>query len=156
MSEGFTHIDEKGRAQMVEIGGKPVVERRAAAQAVLTCLPVTAALILGGGVPKGDVLACARIAGIMAAKKTSDLIPLCHQIPLTGVTVDVDILDSAVRITAAVNCDYRTGAEMEALTAATVAALTVYDMCKAVDKTMAINDVRLLHKSKADGEIAHG
>lgn len=146
--EKLTHVDEKGRARMVDVGEKADTRRRAVAQAVVTMRPETLAMICAGEMPKGDVFACARIAGIMAAKRTHELIPMCHPLPLDSVQVDLAPLGpSQVRIEAAVKCTYHTGVEMEALTACAVAALTVYDMCKAVDRAMEIGQVCLLEKS---------
>ena len=148
MSE-LTHLDEKGRARMVDVGAKDVTERRATARARLRTDAATLARILAGDLPKGDVLAVARTAGIMAAKKTPDLIPLCHPLPLSSVEVlfaageEPGVLEIEVRVAVTA----RTGAEMEAMTAAAVAGLTVYDMCKAVDKSMVLTDVRLVAKS---------
>ena len=146
---GLTHLDEQGRAQMVDVSAKDETERVAVAAGTVLMEPATLDLILAGGVPKGDVLAAARIAGIMAAKRTPDLIPLCHPLALTSVTVELacDRQRSAIEITATCRLKGRTGVEMEALTAVSVAALTVYDMCKAVDRGMRITDLRLLHKS---------
>ena len=145
----LTHINEKGEAHMVDVSGKLVTERIARAAATITMLPATLALILEGGVAKGDVLATARLAGIMAAKRTADLIPLCHPLPITKVSVELtpDRARNAIDITATCKVTGRTGVEMEALTAASVAALTIYDMCKAVDRGMVISDIRLLHKA---------
>ncbi len=144
----LTHVDEQGRARMVDVGDKPDTKRRAVAQAVVTMKPDTLAMIAAGRMPKGDVFACARIAGIMAAKRTSDLIPMCHPLPLDSVQVELTPEGSdKVRIVAEVTCIYHTGVEMEALTACSVAALTVYDMCKAVDREMEIGSVMLLEKS---------
>ncbi len=146
--EKLTHVDENGRARMVDVGAKADTKRRARAQAVIRMRPDTLAMIAAGEIPKGDVFACARIAGIMAAKRTSELIPLCHPLPLDSVRVELTPLEpDAVRIEAEVSCTYHTGVEMEALTACSVAALTIYDMCKAVDKGMEIGQVFLLHKS---------
>lgn|SRR5690606_12889776 len=148
MSE-LTHLDEHGHARMVDVSGKAVTTRQATASAVVSMRPETLAMIVGGGHKKGDVLAVARIAGIQAAKKTSDLIPLCHPLMLTSVKVDFD-LDQAgnrILITAICGLDGKTGVEMEALTAASVAALTIYDMCKAVDKGMTIESVCLQEKT---------
>ncbi|MGK2966349.1 MAG: cyclic pyranopterin monophosphate synthase MoaC [Tepidiformaceae bacterium] len=143
----LSHLDERGAARMVDVSAKPDTERVATAEGIVQMLPATLALIQQGGVPKGDVFAVARIAGIMAAKQTSTLIPMCHPLPVTGVTVDLaPDGDSAVRITATVKTTGKTGVEMEALTAVGVAALTVYDMCKAVDRGMRIEGVRLLEK----------
>ena len=144
----LTHLDEAGRARMVDVGTKPVTARRAVASGEVRMNPATLARIVSGDVPKGDVLAVARVAGIMAAKKTGDLIPLCHPLGIDGVTVDlVPGGDEVLRITATATVTGRTGVEMEALTAVSVAALTVYDMCKAVDKDMTIGAIRLEEKS---------
>ena len=132
---------------MVNVAAKPVTERTATARARVTMLPATAELIRSGGAKKGDVLGVARIAGIMAAKRTSDLIPLCHPLPISAVTLDLDVTESAVEITATVRTAGQTGVEMEALTAASVAALTIYDMCKSVDRGMHIEAIRLTHKA---------
>jgi len=144
----LSHLDEKGRARMVDVGDKPVGERRAVAGARIRMKPETLERILEGDLPKGDVLAVARTAGIMAAKQTPALIPLCHPLPIDSVEVHFEreaagvlAVEARVRVTA------RTGAEMEALTAAAVAGLTVYDMCKAIDRSMEITDLRLLEKS---------
>ncbi|MDD6807208.1 MAG: cyclic pyranopterin monophosphate synthase MoaC [Oscillospiraceae bacterium] len=143
----LTHIDEKGAARMVDVGDKEFTKRTATAQAVVTMKPETLELIKDGKVKKGDVFSCARIAGIMAAKKTHELIPMCHPLPLEKITVELDpISDTQVKILATVSCTYKTGVEMEALTAANVAALTIYDMCKAVDRGMEINECYLLFK----------
>lgn len=143
----LTHLDSQGRAHMVDVTDKAVTFREAAAQAVVRMRPETLAMIVSGGHPKGDVFAVARIAGIQAAKKTSDLIPLCHPLMLTGVKVELSAQGSdAVLIVARCKLCGQTGVEMEALTAASVAALTVYDMCKAVDRGMTIESVRVLEK----------
>ncbi len=144
----LTHIDETGAARMVDVGAKAVSERVAVAGAVITMRPETLRLLESGGHKKGDVLAVARIAGIQAAKKCSDLIPLCHPLMLTSVDVsfDTDGSTSCVSIRARCKVSGQTGVEMEALTAATVAALTIYDMCKAVDRGMEIQSVGLLEK----------
>ena len=152
----LTHLDQEGRARMVDVSDKAVTVREATAGATVTMRPETLALIQSRGLPKGDVLAVARVAGIMAAKRTPDLIPLCHPLAISGVTVELtpDPERSAVHIRATVRCTGVTGVEMEALTAATVAGLTVYDMCKAVDRGMHIENVRLLRKSGGrSGEI---
>lgn len=150
----LTHLDEQGNARMVEVGDKAVTARSATAQAEIAMQPDTLSRIMAGGMPKGDVFACARIAGIMAAKRTHELIPLCHPLPLTGIEVTLTPAPPArVRVTATVRCDWKTGVEMEALTAASVAALTVYDMCKAVDRGMTIEHVCLLEK--AGGRSGH-
>jgi cyclic pyranopterin monophosphate synthase len=145
----FTHFDAEGRAVMVDVSGKDETEREATARASVLMQPETLALIQAGGVKKGDVLSVARLAGIMGAKRTPDLIPLCHPLALTSVKVDLtcDPDRNAVDITATCKLKGRTGVEMEALTAASVAALTVYDMCKAVDRGMIIAEVRLVYKA---------
>ena len=144
----LTHTDEQGNARMVDVSTKVETLRKAVASAFVRMKPETLALIQAGGVEKGDVFATARIAGIMAAKRTPELIPLCHPIPLTFVSVELAAVPpDGVRITATVEAMYKTGVEMEALTAASVAALTVYDMCKAVDRSMQIERVQLEHKS---------
>lgn len=145
----LTHLDEKGQARMVDVGDKAVTLRTATAEAVIAMLPQTLGMILDGSHKKGDVFAVARIAGIQAAKKCSDLIPLCHPLQLSSVQVELsaDKMSSEVHITATCKLNGQTGVEMEALTAATVAALTVYDMCKAVDRAMVIRSVRLLEKA---------
>jgi cyclic pyranopterin phosphate synthase len=146
---GFTHFDKEGKARMVDVSDKAETERVATAKGSVLMQPATLALIKEGGVKKGDVLSVARLAGIMGAKKTPDLIPLCHPLALTSVQVDLtlDEARNAVDITATCKLVGKTGVEMEALTAVSVAALTVYDMCKAVDKGMQIVDIRLMHKS---------
>ena len=150
----LTHLDERGEARMVDVGDKPATRRRAVASAFVTMRAETLAMIVEGRAPKGDVFATARIAGIMAAKRTSELVPMCHPLALTHVSVSLepepppaDIMgDAAVRITAVCETTGPTGVEMEALTAAAVAGLTLYDMCKAVDRGMVIGDVMLLEK----------
>ncbi len=146
---GFTHLDEQGRAVMVDVADKAETERRAVAKGRIFMAPETLALIRDGAVKKGDVLSVARLAGIMGAKRTPDLIPLCHPLALTSVKVELELDEtaSAVEITASCGLKGRTGVEMEALTAVAVAALTVYDMCKARDRAMRIGDLRLVHKS---------
>ncbi len=145
----LTHFDERGNARMVDVGDKDVTERMATAKASVVMLPATLALIRDKKAAKGDVLAVAQLAGIMAAKKTPDLIPLCHPLALSSVqvTLALDEKRNAVDIEATCKLKGRTGVEMEALTAASVAALTVYDMCKAVDRGMVIGEVSLLHKA---------
>ena len=145
MSE-LSHVDETGSVRMVDVGGKPLSRRRAVAGAVVQMAAETAAQL--SALPKGDALAVARLAGIMAAKQTSGLIPLCHPLPLDGIDVSVDVAGDTVQITASVETVARTGVEMEALVAASVAALTVYDMAKAIDKEMVIGEVRLVEKTK--------
>jgi cyclic pyranopterin phosphate synthase len=146
---GFSHFDDDGKAVMVDVSGKDVTERTATAAGSVYMEPATLSLIQEGQVAKGDVLAVARLAGIMAAKRTPDLVPLCHPLALASVTVDLacDADRNSVDITATCKLNGRTGVEMEALTAVSVAALTVYDMCKAVDRAMTIGDVRLTHKA---------
>ncbi len=145
----LTHLDEEGRARMVDVGGKPDTERVAVAKGEVTMRPETLRLIAEGGVPKGDVLTVAQVAGIMAAKRTPDLIPLCHPLLLTKVDVEfrIDEEASRIEITATVRCRGKTGVEMEALTTVSVAALTIYDMTKAVERTMRIGNIRLVRKS---------
>ncbi|MGE5145097.1 MAG: cyclic pyranopterin monophosphate synthase MoaC [Candidatus Eiseniibacteriota bacterium] len=145
----FTHFDEHGKARMVDVSAKAETDRVAVASAAVLMAPATLKLIMEGGAKKGDVLAVAELAGIMAAKRTADLIPLCHPLPLTSVEVSLscDPARNAVDIRATCRTTGKTGVEMEALTAASVAALTVYDMCKAVDRAMVLSDIRLEHKS---------
>ena len=145
----LSHLDEKGQAHMVDVTDKAATVREAVAAGEVVMRPATLALIRAGGLSKGDVLAVARVAGIMAAKRTPDLIPLCHPLPITSVSIAFTFLEerSAVTIEARVKCTGVTGVEMEALTAVSVAALTIYDMCKAVDRGMCIQSVRLLRKS---------
>jgi cyclic pyranopterin monophosphate synthase len=145
----LSHIDARGRARMVDVGAKDETERLARAEAVVLMAAETLAVIEDEAVPKGDVIAAARLAGIMAAKRTSELIPLCHPLALTSVTVDIETASGlpGVRVITEARLKGRTGVEMEALVAASVAALTIYDMCKAIDRGMEITDVRLLEKS---------
>jgi cyclic pyranopterin phosphate synthase len=147
----FSHLDAKGEARMVDVGGKPVVVRVATAEAVLVCAAGTIRLLKRQALPKGDVLAVARVAGIQAAKQTAGLIPLCHVLPLDAVGVEFAIKPRGVKVICTVRTQARTGVEMEALTGATVAALTLYDMSKAVDKAMRIEGIRVVKKAKADG-----
>jgi len=151
----LTHFNQAGEALMVDVGGKETTKRVAVAEGRIKMLPSTLSLIQEGGHKKGDVLGIARIAGIMAAKKTSDLIPLCHPLALTKVAIDFDVLeqDVAVQCRAQVTTSGQTGVEMEALTAVQVALLTIYDMCKAVDRGMVMNQVKLLEK--AGGKSGH-
>ncbi|HJW66753.1 MAG TPA: cyclic pyranopterin monophosphate synthase MoaC [Gaiellaceae bacterium] len=142
----LSHVDESGEVRMVDVGGKPCSRRRAVARAVLRVAPETAAQLRS--LPKGDALTTAKLAGIMAAKRTSDLIPLCHPLPLTHVAVEIEVGDE-VEITASAETTAQTGVEMEALVAASVAALTVYDMAKAIDSSMEVAEVRLLEKTKS-------
>ena len=148
MAGGLTHLNEKGEAHIVDIGDKAVTRRRAVAQARLVAEVETIAAIMGGSLKKGDALAVARIAGIMAAKKTSELIPLCHPLALTKVVINIDVEDmDAIRIEAIAETTGQTGVEMEALVAASTAALTLYDMAKAIDKAMVITNLMLVEKS---------
>lgn len=145
----LTHLDEKGAARMVDVAGKPIQRRRAVASGRLVCAPETLALLRDGRVPKGDAFAAARIAGILAAKRTDELIPLCHSLPVNSASVDFTYASDGVVVRAEVTTDAKTGIEMEALTAVSVAALTLYDMLKAVDKGMRITDVVLELKEKS-------
>ena len=142
----LSHFDTAGQAHMVDVGSKAITERTAVAQGRITMQPETMLLVAQGTAKKGDVLGIARIAAIQAAKKTSELIPLCHPIALTKVAVDLEIDGNSVVCTSTVSCDGKTGVEMEALTAVQIGLLTVYDMCKAVDRGMVISDVQLLEK----------
>lgn len=143
---GLTHLDERGAARMVDVSAKPVTERVAVAGCRVLLAPATLELLASGGLPKGDALAVARVAGIMGAKRTPDLVPLCHPLPITGVDVDLRVEADAVAITATVRTTGRTGVEMEALTAAATAALTLYDMVKAVQRDARVDGLRLLAK----------
>ncbi|QDZ07221.1 cyclic pyranopterin monophosphate synthase MoaC [Sphingomonas panacisoli] len=143
----LTHLDEAGAARMVDVSAKPDTPRRAVAEGRIAMSAEATAAIRDGAVAKGDVLAVARVAGIMAAKRTGDLIPLCHPLPITSVAVDLITDDIGVTATATVTTTGKTGVEMEAMTAVSVALLTIYDMAKAIDKGMTIGDVRLLEKS---------
>lgn len=142
----LSHLDDSGAAHMVDVTNKDVSKRTAVAAGTVLTRPDVVALIASGGLPKGDALATARVAGILAAKRTPDLIPLCHQLALTGVDVDFDVRDDAVGITATVRSTDRTGVEMEALTAVSVAALTLYDMIKAVDPAARIDNIHVVRK----------
>ena len=144
----FTHVDQAGNARMVDVSGKAVTHRTAVAQGTITMSGECFALVKAGRMKKGDVLGVAQVAGIMAAKRTSDLIPLCHILALTKCQVEFTLLEDrqAIQARCTVSCDGKTGVEMEALTGASVALLTVYDMCKAVDKRMVLSDIRLLEK----------
>jgi cyclic pyranopterin phosphate synthase len=143
----LSHLDEKGAARMVDVGGKPATERRATARGFVKLSPATVALVRDGKTPKGDVLSVARVAGIMAAKRTSELIPMTHPLALTHVSVDLHLEDTGIAIEATAATTAQTGVEMEALTAVTVAGLTLYDMLKAVEHGARITDVRLVEKS---------
>ena len=144
---GLTHLDETGAAHMVDVGGKTATAREAVATGRITMSAEAAAAIAQGLVKKGDVLAVARVAGIMAAKKTSDLIPLCHPLPLTRIAIELTPDETGITATATAATDAKTGVEMEALTAVSVTLLTIYDMAKALDKGMTIGDIRLLSKT---------
>ena len=146
MSE-LTHLDAAGAAHMVDVGGKAATSRRAVARGRIAMVPAAVSAIRDGAARKGDVLAVARVAGIMAAKRTAELIPLCHPLPLTSVALDLAIDDDGVTATATAATDGRTGVEMEALTAVSVALLTLYDMTKSIDKSMTIHDIRLIEKT---------
>jgi cyclic pyranopterin phosphate synthase len=150
----LTHVDDAGSARMVDVSGKPPVRRRAVASGSIRLAPRTVALIRENQIRKGDVLTVAKIAGIMGAKETSRLIPLCHQVEIEHVDVHLRLTDGGVEISAETLCTDKTGIEMEALTAVSIAALTVYDMCKAVDKEMEIGSIHLVSKTKE--EVGHG
>ena len=143
----LSHLDDKGQAHMVDVSNKAVTSRSATARAQVLMLPETIAIITSGQAKKGDVLATARIAAIMAAKKTSDLIPLCHPLMISKVSIEFEVGDSTIDVEATVKVEGKTGVEMEALTACSVACLTIYDMLKAVDRGMRITDLRLIEKS---------
>lgn len=147
--DDFTHFNEQGRAKMVDVGEKEITQRSATAAARVLVSPETFEKIKTGGMKKGDVLTVAQIAGVMGAKRTPDLIPMCHPIQITGIDLDLSLDETrfSVEIYATVSCTGRTGVEMEALTAASTAALTVYDMCKAVQKDIVISDIRLIQKT---------
>jgi cyclic pyranopterin monophosphate synthase len=146
--ESFSHLDPTGGARMVDVGGKPDQKRQAVAEGRLTCLPKTIELLRAQALPKGDVLTVAQIAGIQAAKATATLIPLCHPLALSQVDVTFTVEDDGIVIRATARLTGKTGVEMEALTAVSVAALTLYDMCKAVDKTMSIGGIHVVEKTK--------
>ena len=148
----LSHVDEHGKARMVDVGDKPPQRRRAVASGQISTAPATARRIRENEIAKGDVLTVAQIAGIQAAKRTAELIPLCHSLPLDCVSVDLAVTDAGVTARAEAQCIGRTGVEMEALTAVSVALLTVYDMCKAVDKGMSIGPITLEEKTKSDVE----
>ena len=144
----FSHLDAAGAARMVDVGHKPAQHRIAVAEGIVRCQPQTIAALRERALPKGDVLTVAKIAGILAAKRTDALIPLCHSLPLDAVELEFTVEDDAIRIRAEVHTTAKTGVEMEALTAVSIAALTIYDMCKAVDKLMVIGDIRVTKKLK--------
>jgi cyclic pyranopterin phosphate synthase len=150
MADGkkLTHLDDQGKAQMVDVGHKPVTAREAVAEGFILVAPEALRAITAGSVPKGEVLNTARIAGILAAKRCGELIPLCHPLSIDSIAVDFELLNDRIRIQAIARVTAKTGVEMEALTAVSVAALTIYDMCKAIDKSMVIEGVRLLKKTK--------
>lgn len=143
----LSHINEQGRAKMVDVTDKAETFREAIAEGTVIVEPDTMELIKGGGIKKGDVLSVAQVAGIMAAKKTSDMIPMCHPLMLSGVDISFDLTDAEIHIKATVKCKGSTGVEMEALSAVSTAALTIYDMCKAVQRDITITDIRLMYKS---------
>ncbi|HYH57758.1 MAG TPA: cyclic pyranopterin monophosphate synthase MoaC [Thermoleophilaceae bacterium] len=143
----LSHLDDDGRARMVDVGGKEATDRRAVATALVRVSPDTARAIRDGDAPKGDVIGTARIAGIQAAKRTSELIPLCHPLPLSFVDVAIDVADAEVRITAEARTTARTGVEMEALTCAAAAALTIYDMVKGIERGVEIGEIKLVEKT---------
>jgi cyclic pyranopterin phosphate synthase len=144
----FSHLDPSGEARMVDIGDKPVVRREAMASGILRCAPSTIAALRAQALPKGDVLAVARVAAIQAAKRTDELVPLCHSLPLDRVAVDFEIAEAHIAITATASTSAKTGVEMEALTAVAVAGLTLYDMLKAADKAMVLGEIQVLKKTK--------
>ena len=154
MSE-LSHVDDAGRARMVDVGGKPVTQRRAVARAEVRMSPETAAAVARGKAPKGDVLGTARIAGIQAAKRTAELVPLCHPLPLSFADVRAELVEDAVVLTAEARTSAQTGVEMEAMTAAAVAALTVYDMVKGLERGVTIAEVVLLEKSGGRRDWSH-
>ena len=147
MARRASHISDSGDARMVDVGEKNVTERVASARTIVSVKPETLASIRANLIKKGDVVGVARLAGLMAAKRTSELIPLCHQIPLTSLDVDIDVSGEEIVITATARTQWRTGVEMEALTAVSVSALTMYDMCKSIDRDMSIKETVLLSKS---------
>lgn len=147
-SPEFSHLDAEGTARMVDVGAKPVQRRRAVAAGFVACAPATVEALREKALPKGDVLTVARIAAIQAAKRTDELIPLCHGLPLDKVDVDFEVRDDGVAIRATSSTSAKTGVEMEALVAVSVAALTIYDMCKAVDKEMVIGSIKVIEKIK--------
>lgn len=147
MSDGFSHLDDEGRAHMVDVGGKDVTDRVAVAEAMVAMQPETADALFGGDLPKGDAISVTRIAAIMGAKQTPDLIPLCHPLDLSSIGVDIEPADAGVRIEVTCRTSGRTGVEMEAMTGAAVGALALYDMIKGVDRAAEVGPVRLLSKS---------
>lgn len=149
MTDRLSHIDERGRATMVDVGRKEPMRRRAVAEGFFTAQPETINAVMEGRLPKGEALAVARVAGIMAAKRCEAFIPLCHSLPLDAVHIEFERVDRGIRIEAAASVTARTGVEMEALTAVSIAALTLYDMTKAIDRNLRIEGVRLIEKTKA-------
>lgn len=148
MTDRLTHLDQAGHAHMVDVSDKDISHRSATAQAIIEMLPSTLTKVVEGGLPKGDVIATARIAGIQACKKTADLIPLCHPLMLTKVSVDIEVIsDTQLKVLCTCKLSGKTGVEMEALTGASITALTLYDMCKAVDKGIIVKEIALLEKS---------
>ena len=152
MKKTFSHLNAAGAARMVNVGHKPVQRRRAVATGKLVCAPATIRALKGNALPKGDVLTVAQIAGIQAAKRTAELIPLCHPLALNHVEIQFKVRSAAIEIVCTAETSAQTGVEMEALTGVSVAALTLYDMCKAVDKTMRIEGIRVVNKEKHDAE----
>jgi cyclic pyranopterin phosphate synthase len=152
MKKTFSHLNAAGAARMVNVGHKPVQRRRAVATGKLVCAPATIRALKGNALPKGDVLTVAQIAGIQAAKRTAELIPLCHPLALNHVEIQFKVRRAAIEIVCTAETSAQTGVEMEALTGVSVAALTLYDMCKAVDKTMRIEGIRVVNKEKHDAE----
>lgn len=147
MAEGLSHLNERGDAHMVDVGEKTPTERLAVAEALVSMAPAVRDRLFAGDLPKGDALAVARVAGIMAAKQTPRLVPLCHPIPIDGVEVEIDRIDTGARVVAKTTTTAKTGIEMEAITAAAIAAVTLYDMVKGIDRGVEIGPIRLLHKS---------
>ena len=152
----LTHLSGSGEARMVDVGDKPVTRREAVAEGFIALQPATIAAISGGTVPKGEVLGTARVAGILAAKRCGELIPMCHPLAIESVEVKFELLDGRIRIESVARITAKTGVEMEALAAVSVAALTIYDMCKAIDKTMVIEGIRLLSKTGGAGHSCAG
>lgn len=148
MEHQFSHIDQDGKAQMVNVGNKEIVHRKALAEGVIFLQPTTLEKIKQFEIKKGDVLTVAQVAGIQAAKQTANFIPLCHPLLLNHIEVNFELLENGIKAISSVECDGKTGVEMEALTAVSIALLAIYDMCKAVDKTMVISEIKLLNKTK--------
>ena len=144
----LSHTDKEGNAQMVDIGNKPDQERRAVAVGKIIMAPATLKLIVDNNIKKGDVLTVAKIAGIQAAKKTFDLIPLCHPLSINNISINTDFVENGIKVAATVSCTGKTGVEMEAITAVSISLITIYDMCKAVDKNMVIEKIHLVEKEK--------